>query len=203
MNLAACKGLATIPIVSTWFRAVRPKYWPSSLLTAHTRTIPGRFNSGTATHPAFEALYLATDPVLALFEVGGLLGSPLPSGVWMPYPHASWTIVNVGVSLSSVVDLTSPTALRALQTTVQELTGDWRGYTFRPSTPSLRGPHWSNVPTQRLGRALFLVPRLEGFITYSSHDSTKANLVVFPAKLNPGSFAQYLDPATGASFRIP
>lgn len=203
MNLAACKGLATVPASGTWFRAIRPKYWPSSLLTTHTRTTPGRFNSGTVVHPSFEVLYLAPDQVLALFEVGGLVGSPLPAGIWIPYPHASWTVVNVGVSLSRVADLTNLWNLRSLQSNVQELTGDWRGYLFRPEVPRLRSPYWSNVPTQRLGRALYQIAGLEGFLTYSSRDSTKTNLVVFPAKLNGGSFIQYLDPAVGASFRIP
>lgn len=63
-------------------------------------------------------------------------------------------------------------------------------------------PYWTNVPTQRLGAALFQVPRLEGFITYSAKVATRKSLVVFPQKLLPSSVVEWRDPVTKKAHRL-
>ena len=59
MKVAACGSLATIPVTGTWYRAIQLRFWHSLLATAHTATIPGRFNAGNASHPGFEILDFA------------------------------------------------------------------------------------------------------------------------------------------------
>jgi hypothetical protein len=100
--------------------------------TAHTPTHATRFNPGTSTDPAFEILYLAEDATVALFEVQALLGSAHSGATFVPNPAGgAWTLIDVEVTLQSVVDLTKLTARRCIETSVQELTGDWRGYELR------------------------------------------------------------------------
>jgi RES domain-containing protein len=199
MNPAGCASLALGPHTGTWYRAIQPRFWTTSLATGHTRTIPSRFAGGTVARPEFEILYLAEDHQVALFEVQALLGSPLPPAAFRPNPAGAWVIINVNVTLSSVADLCLPAQRRLVRTSVQELTGDWRGYLLRNPTPTLSGPYWTNVPTQRLGAALDGVPNLEGFTTFSAKVPTHKNLVIFPQKLLPGSRLSfsYTDPSTG------
>jgi hypothetical protein len=178
------------------------KFWNSLLATAHTSTIPGRFNAGNAVRPGFEILYFAEDHQVALFEVQALLGSPLPGAAYVPNPSGHWVIINIGIQLGRVVDLTLRPERVKIETTVQELTGDWRGYLLRNPRPKLRRPYWSNVPTQKLGHALHAVRGVEGFLTYSARVPTRKNLVVFPHKLRPGSFIEFENPITGQTHKI-
>jgi hypothetical protein len=166
--------------------------------------IPSRFNIGSAASPQFEILYLAENHMVALFEVQALLGSPLSSGGIVPHPRRAWTILNVAVNLQNVVDLTDPAAQGALNLNMsaQELTGDWRGYQLRSSLSSVKGPV-GKAPTQELGEALYAVPGVEGFRSLSAKLSDQMALVVFPQKLQPGSFIQFSDPATGKTHSIP
>jgi hypothetical protein len=170
---------------------------------AHTATIPGRFNPGSISHPAFPVVYLGEDQIVTLFEVAALLGSPLPGQPFVPNPANPWTIVNVAVQLSRVVDLCQGSQRRVVRTSVQELTGDWRGYALRNPAPVLTPPYWTKIPTQKLGAALFRVPGVEGFVTYSAKIPTRKHLVVFPTKLRPGSSITFTDPASGRVHSIP
>lgn len=203
MNLAACRLLPTRPVTGHWFRAIRPAYWVTALSTAHTQTLPGRYNAASQARPGHEIMYLAADHFVGLFEVDAILGSPLPGGTFLPNPNAAWTIINVEARLSRVADLSHDSSIKLLQTSYQELTGDWRGYRFRPQVPALRSPYWTNVPTQRLGHALFRVRGLEGFLAPSARDPTKLNLLVFPDKLRSGSLLRFTDPGTGEEHTVP
>src|SRR2546422_304881 len=175
MRLAGCPFLQRGPLLGTWFRAIQAKFWANALATSHTSTIPGRFNAGNASRPGFQILYVAEDQLVALFEVQALIGSPYPGSTYLPNPAAAWSIINVNVQLSHVADLTARAQRAIVQTTAQELTGDWRGYLLRNPHPNLRQPYWTNVPTQRLGSALFRIPKLEGFLTYSAKVATRRN----------------------------
>jgi hypothetical protein len=146
---------------------------------------------------------LAEDHEVALFEVRALLGSPPPGETFVPNPRGHWIIINVQVQLGRVVDLTQFSQRRLVETTVQELTGDWQGYMFRTTHAKLRSPYWTNVPTQRLGHALYRVRGLEGFLTYSALSPTRRNLIIFPRKLRPGSFVRFENPITGQTHMIP
>lgn len=201
MNTAACASLPIHPESGTWFRAIQPHFLTTALSTSHSKTIPSRFNLGSSASPQFEILYLAENHMVALFEVQALLGTPLSSGGIVPHPRRAWTILNVSVNLQKVVDLTDPADQATLRTSAQELTGDWRGYQLRGPHSSVRGPT-GNAPTQDLGAALYAVPSVEGFRSLSAKLSDQMVLVVFPQKLQPGSFIQFSDPATGKTHSI-
>ena len=139
-------------------------------------------------------LYLTEDPAASLFETRVVVGTYLP---WQPgVPNLlakAQAVVPVTVGLSGVIDLCDPSQLELLHTTVQELTGDWLGYQYRPHST----PYPPPAPTQLLGAALFRMPRVEGILTYSAKAPDRRNLVVFPTKLRPGSSLAVVDPATG------
>jgi hypothetical protein len=82
-----------------------------------------------------------------------------------------------------------------IDTTIQELTGDWRGYQLRTATTSAIQPMGLPAPTHELGETLFFVPDLEGFLTASARIPTRMCLVVFPEKLHPNSSIVYTDPS--------
>jgi RES domain-containing protein len=199
VKLARGRSLARRPLVGTWYRALRPHHATTPLAGSHTATMPGRFNPGTIARPAFPVVYLAEDHLVALFEVSALLGSPLPGLTFLPTGHP-WTVINADVQLARVADLCRASERRLIETTVQELTGDWRGYSLRAAVPP---PGGANVPAQRLSAALYAVRGLEGFLTYSAKVPTHRNLVVFPDKLRVGSFIRYTDPTTGVVHSIP
>src|SRR5262249_39150319 len=134
--------------------------------------------------------------LVALFEVQSLLGSPFPNLPYTPnpLPGQHWAQIQVDVLLQAIADLTAAGQRRLVRTTVQELTGDWRGYTLRNPNATLHPPYWTNVPTQKLGSALRAVRGLEGFLTYSARVPTRKCLVVFPDRLRKGSRLRFVGP---------
>jgi hypothetical protein len=179
---------------------MQSRYSASSPLgTSHTKTIPTRFNGGVRASPQFEILYLAENHQVALFEVQALLGSPW-SGV-VPNPRSAWTILNMKVSLSRIVDLTDAGEQAILDTSAQELTGDWRGYQSRGMSSSVPLPT-GLAPTQELGGTLFSAGDVEGFITLSARLPDQMILAVFPQRMGPRSI-EYWDPLTGNVVYIP
>jgi|SRR5579871_5135244 len=198
MNLARCGQLHRRPLHGTWIRALHPRYLLHPLGTAHTTTHATRFNPGTPADPAFQILYLAEDATVALFEVQALLGSAYPGAASVPSPAGGpWSLIAVQVDLQAVIDFTQRASRRLIGTSVQELTGDWRGYALRRPARLRGGVHGADVPTQRLGRRLVRIRGLEGFLSYSARIATRRTLMVFPHKMLPGSQLRYQDPATG------
>ncbi len=190
MKLAGCEQLTPVPDTGTRYRAVRPSHFPPrALSTAHSATVPGRFNPGTVQQPGHSVLYLADNPQTCLLEVGALLGSP--RGPVANPAAGAWTVFPVRVQFSRLADLCDQAQRSLIGASVQELTGDWRGYALRPHTGQP-----PSAPTQRLGIRLYKRP-LEGLLTYSARDTTRRNLVVFPTRMRPGSHVELLDPATG------
>ncbi len=203
MKLSRARFLTQRPLIGAWYRAIRPQFFQTALAFAHSATIPGRFNGGSIQNPGFPVLYLAEDPMVALFEVGALLGSPTAGQTFLANPTNPWTIVPSQIRLNRVADLTSGSQRRLIETTVQELTGDWRCYYLRSPNAALGPPYRSNIPTQRLGAALHLVKGLEAFLTYSAKVPTRRNLIVFPTKLRRGSSLRFTDPSNGMVYSIP
>jgi RES domain-containing protein len=204
MNLPQCARLQRRPLHGTWFRALHPKFLANPLGTAHTPAISTRFNPGTAADPAFEILYLAENDMVALFEVQALLGSSYPGAAFIPNPVGGpWTMLKVQVHLQAIVDFTRATTRDLIETSVQELTGDWRAYALRNPNRQRGGMHGSDVPTQVLGRRLERIRGIEGFLSYSAQVATLRNLMIFPRKLLQGSQLRYKDPASGTWVTLP
>lgn len=186
--------------MGTWYRAIQPQHWQTSLQTEQTRINPGRYNPGAAGQPGFEILYLCENPIVALFETQAMFGSP-KLGELIPHPRKAWLILNVNILLKYAADLTMLAEQEKLKTTAQELTGDWTGYHERNANSSVTEPT-GLAPTQQLGNVLFDLPRLEGFQTVSARIPYQRNLVIFPQKLLPGSRVEFFHPATGVRHSI-
>lgn len=178
----------------TWYRAVRLAHLNTPINTAHTRATPSRFSAGPNASQPFEILYLTETPQVAQFEIGALAGDPLVVGGTLNAP-GSFAVVHVKVVLQRVADLTVVSQQNLIETTAQELTGDWRGYRQRAvATAPVQEPV-GTAPTQDLGEALFAVPGIEGFRTLSARLAYHRNLVLFPEKLFKGSRLEFRDEA--------
>ena len=92
--------------------------------------------------------------------------------------------------MKSVVDLTVTSQQTLLETSVQELTGNWD--TYAPG----------EAPTQRLGSALFGTKNIEGFLAISAKVPRCKTLIVFPQKLRKGSELVFQDLITRKIHRI-
>jgi len=54
--------------------------------------------------PAFEILYLAENPMVALFEARALFGSPTTPGGVVPHPNRPLVTLPILVSLGAIAD---------------------------------------------------------------------------------------------------
>jgi hypothetical protein len=189
VNLAACAALTLGPEMGTWYRATELQFAATPISTAHTTTSPTRFSAGPRATTPFEILYLGDSPLVAQFEGRFLFGDPLVAGSVIASPQA-FAIVNVAVRLQQVADLTQVSEQQLLETTVQELTGDWHGYQLRSSRTAVRQPV-GVAPTQQLGEALYATSRIEGFRAVSAKLPFHMTLVVFPQRLLLGSRLEF------------
>jgi hypothetical protein len=130
-------------------------------------------------------LYLCENQILTLREVEAVYGT-LDPGRTIPDPDTAWAVINVGVCLQSVADITDPAQLQLLGVSLQELTGAWKWYNLQNKL----------APTQKLGAALFNVSNLEGFLAPSAKSPGEKNLIAFPTKLRKGSTVHFLNPLT-------
>jgi hypothetical protein len=196
VNLAACRNLDLGPETARWYRAVRLEHLHNAIKTAHTKDTRSRFSAGPDANPRFEILYLTETPIVAQFEIGALAGDPLVVGGILTAP-GSFAIVHVEVVLQRVADLTLVSWQDLIETTVQELTGDWRGYHDRTTGRAPVREPVGTAPTQDLGQALFEVPGIEGFRTVSAKMPYHPNLVIFPEKMFKGSRLVFRDDRAG------
>jgi hypothetical protein len=203
VNLSACAGLPRTPENRTWFRAVDPGYSSTALGSAHTKGTRSRFNAGPllSSSAQFEILYFADDHLTALFEFRAMLGSPVP-GRAISNPAVSALVLNVQITLQEVFDLTHVALAQVpLQTTAQELTGDWDGYQSRSMMTSVTAPT-GIAETQALGQALFRTG-IEGFRSISAKVPHSRTLVVFPTNLRRGSSITHTDNRGTIVYQIP
>jgi hypothetical protein len=171
---------------------VRLAFLKTPINTAHTKNTPSRFSAGPNAKKPFEILYLAETSQVAQFEIGALLGDPLSIGGALN-TAGSFASVHVRVVLQRVADLTLVTQQDLIETTAQELTGDWRGYHLRGAASAPVREPVGTAPTQDLGEALFAVPGIEGFRTLSAKLPYHRNLSIFPEKMFKGSRLEFRD----------
>lgn len=104
-----------------------------------------------------------------------------------------------------MVDLTDVANHALLETSVQELTGDWLGYQRR--TPQATVPVPLGVaPTQDLGAALLAVGDVEAFLSVSAKAPDACNLVIFPERLEHlqlSSRVKMTNTRTGRTHELP
>lgn len=192
MNLGACRKLVKTPETGTWYRAVWLAHLHTPINTAHTTGNPSRFSQGPDATAPFEILYLTETPQVALFELGAQMGDPLTVGGTLSAP-TSVAVVQVTVVLQRVVDLTVVSQQELIETTAQELTGDWRGYKYRKEKAATIKEPVGSAPTQDLGEAIFGIKGIEGFRVPSAKLAYHRNLVIFPQKMFKGSLLEFRD----------
>jgi RES domain-containing protein len=140
VNITRCSSLTQTGIHGTWYRAVDPRFLASALSTVHTATTPSRFSPARGAAAAFEILYLAENPMVALFEARALFGSPSTPGGLVPHPSRPLVTLPIVVSLGAVADLTDPAEATLIETNAQELTGEAMPPGFRQSALLHRTP---------------------------------------------------------------
>jgi hypothetical protein len=204
VNLPACKSLPRTPENGVWYRLILPSDLPTALSSAHTKLARSRFNAGDLLPASerFASLYFADDVIPAQFEVGAVVGSYEP-GHYLSHNLKSFITLNVKVLLHEVFDLTDVNnAQISLDTNVQELTGDWKGYHARTRLTSVSQPRGTPAPTQDLGKELYLTG-VEGFRAISAKVPFHRTLTVFTDNLQRGrSSLAFTDPS-GNTYRIP
>ena len=145
-----------------WYRAVRISHAGKPLAWGHSYTGKTRFKEATASFPL---LYLAPDRLTALLEVRAFLGHPRTGSI-VPMT-GRWHVARVDVRLDHVVDLRTRSEQTRIQTTVQELTGEWADYAERTDN-SPDASSMPPAPTQQLGEDLYRMTRCQGFLTPSA-----------------------------------
>ena len=163
---------------STWYRAVPGRYAP--LAFHHTSKAITRFGSALS---RYFTLYFAADPQTALLEVEAVVAAHSPPQAHQIRPNA-YTIWPISVVLNNVIDFGDPGCRRAVETSAQELTGDWRAQRPLAGSPPVVRSRASDAPTQQLGAALENDLGVEGFLTPSAKVPTVSNLVIFPHRVH-------------------
>lgn len=164
---------------SHWAHVSKYVYAGSLLSAEGAKYAPGRFHrKGEA-----PALYFARSPLIALLEVGMLLGA---DGEYLVRRSEPQMLVMVDIDIpNAVLDLTRADNVDLFGTGYQELTGSWM---YDP-----------NPATQRLGKAAYESGKVAAILypsaTWSGRES-EPNLVVFRDRLEalPGAVMHPVDP---------
>ena len=168
MNAAHSTALPLVALPQPhWYRCVPSPYAHVPPRVGTTRT---RFNDGN-----LRVLYFAPDDRVAMFEARAALGSFFHTAV--PAPGVGYAVVRYHISLSSIVDAREH-ALPRIQTTIQEMTGDWFTYPRQFPAPN------TNAPTQDLAWAVYrLQGNPMGLIAPSACNPRANNLILFSDRL--------------------
>lgn len=173
MNHARAGELPLLPLARTsWFRSVEERYQYAPPLS-----LPGtsRFNPGD-----LEVIYFAPDPLLARFEARDILGHWFGDAV--PSLRDRHVVVEYNIHLGSeaVIADARPAQLALIETTVQEMTGDWLSYRLRAA----------RAPTQDLASTIFArADNPMGMMAPSARNPLRDNLILFADRLPPRSIA--------------
>lgn len=155
----------------------------------------GSFVSGGRYNPPnrFETIYLAEDPITALAETWRVFQHPqAPQGITFRTPP----LVHIAIDgvLLNVLDVTDQNVQKAIGTTYQELTGEWR----------LTQAGGIEAPTQILGRVAYTVGRFDAIRAPSSKNAPGgACVAVFPNRLVGGAYLEVYDPYGDLAQRLP
>jgi len=171
---AALARLPAKPWKGIAFRSTTPAYAGSKdLLSGEgVRRHGGRWNPPGV----FAAVYASLTPETALAEA---LGRFREYGISVADAMPR-VLTALEVEIAALADLTAPAARRNLRVSRQRM----RGEPWRRATEEGR-----EALTQAIGRAAF-ESGLEGLLVFSAPDPSGRNLVLFPARLRPGSRLQ-------------
>ena len=168
---AAIRRLPARPWTGLAFRSASPAYAGSrDLLSGEgVRRHGGRWNPAGG----FAAVYASLSPETAIAEaLAHFRYYGIPEADAMPR-----VLVAVEASLAALADLTEGRARRTLRVSRRRMRGDGWRRSAEQGRESL---------TQAIGRAAY-ESGLEALLVPSAADRRGTNLVVFPARLRPGS----------------
>ena len=157
-----------------WYRSVNERYQYDPPLFRPSRN---RFNPGH-----LQIMYFAPDGLLARFEARDVLGHWFGDAI--PSLGNRHVVVEYRIELGPVASIVDarPAHLDAVETTVQEMTGDWHYYVRRGTL----------APTQNLASAIFNRPDSPmGLMAPSARNPSKDNLVLFAERLPPRSISYH------------
>ena len=141
MNRSRAGELPLIRLAQThWYRSVEERY---RFEPPHVQPSSTRFGRGD-----LRVMYFAPDHVLARFEARDVLGHWFGDAV--PSPRRRHVGVEYRIDLgteASIVDA-RPAELATVDTSVQEMTGDWRTYPWGST----------DAPTQELADGIYARP---------------------------------------------
>jgi RES domain-containing protein len=198
---ALAKELGSVPLIQLagpWHRAIDQEYLtkpppgfppggpPQPLWPGGARSSGGRFTP----KGSFDTLYLCSDPVTAMLEVGAIFN--LPKGGVGASKRNPLTLSVVDGLLNAVLDLTDDGILDALGTNRQEITGHWR-LTMTP-------------PTHVLATAVKASGRILAIRSFSARNEGAGTIVaVFTDHLLlfPPSVVQVIDTSGTLAQRLP
>ena len=99
----------------------------------------------------------------------------------VPNPFRGAVVVSHTVPALNIVDFADPANRSIVETTRQELTGDWRVY---------RPPHNAPAPTQALALVVHRIhASVQGILAPSARNPSVNNLIVFYHRVLTGSVA--------------
>jgi RES domain-containing protein len=183
---AALAGLPVLSESGVAYRIVHAKYAASTLSSIGSLKFGGRYNPPQA----FEALYLASNPVTALQEVNavvqtedGLLGVKGPPRI----------LLSVDYQLQAILDICHPENQSVLETNLSELIAPWRPLNAKGQM----------APTQTLGSAAYNLQSIEALKVPSARDPNTYNLVVFVNRLSDNSSLRVYDDSGIIDARLP
>lgn len=194
------KLLPTLPrqsVPGPWTRVLAHKYTVLTPPGSPAGTLPDPLWSGGASIRGarftpiggFESIYLATDPITALLEVSLVFQNPNAPPFTMATPP--WVIFAVVGVVTETLDLCDASIQSTLNTTMQELTGDW---SYSQSLYlNNQGPI---PPTQVLGQAAYDSGMFTGIRYPSAKQPQSSCLLVFPNRiaLNGQTYLNVYDP---------
>lgn len=177
--------LPTVALPQTdWYRCVPAQFAHTPPRTSTGRT---RFNPGH-----LRILYFAPNARLARFEARALLGSYFHTSV--PNPGPPYVVVQYRISLGQQARIVDATEfqLPVIDTTVQEMTGDWFSYPRNfPTTVT-------NAPTQDLADAIHKrMDKPVGLLAPSARNPFADNLILFEDRVPASSIGFHRVVETG------
>lgn len=168
------------------YRIIHAKYADSALSSIGSLKFGGRYNPPQA----FEALYLASNPVIALQEVNaviqtasGLLGVKGPPRI----------LLSVDYKLQAILDICAPDTQSVLEITLGELIAPWRAVNAQGHL----------ALTQVLGTAVYDLQSVEALKAPSARDPNTHNIIVFVDRLRADSALRVYDDSGIINAQIP
>lgn len=165
------RKISGIPIEEPYYRYLGIQYLNDPLAALQSKLNGGRYNY----RGAFEALYMAPDPITAVKEGSKNFDFKFP-------PKA---IITIEVEVRDIIDLENQETIKTLGITKSNLLKPWR---------ESQDIFEDEAYTQVIGRLIYESNKFEGIRYPSAKVDGKYNLMIFPDRLKNISQTSVYDP---------